>query len=151
MITAKGFVKIPVYINLINAGCNLVISLLLIKYLGIIGVVLGTTIPMVLINFPCFIKEINRIIGTNLKEYLYYSIGKNVIIYIYCGLLSYFIQRIWYPRNLMAVAAEMGLIYAISIFTGYQWLFSLKEREYLKNLAMSVLGLKNDSRTYHGA
>lgn len=151
MLTAKGFVRVPFFINLINAICNIGLSLLLVKPLGIVGVVLGTTVPMILFSFPCLLYQVNKVVGTSFRDYFSYALSRNIILYIYCALLAVVVQRLFYPPNLLAVALEMALIYFLTLATGYLCFFSGKEREDLKGLLRSILGRKQAECMKSGA
>lgn len=140
IITAKGFVKIPFFINMVNAIVNISISLLLVRYLGIVGVVLGTTIPMVLLNFPLLLYFILKLNGASVKEFYIKSIKTNLLVYGNCVILSVIMQKTINPDRLWLVVLEMAIVYGAALMTGYWWFLTKNEKEEIKSILKTCLG-----------
>ncbi|MCK9376416.1 MAG: flippase [Syntrophobacterales bacterium] len=140
MLTGKGFVKIPFYINLLNAACNLGLSLILIRHIGILGVVIGTTLPMICISFPLLLRQVLKVVDVNFKEFFQIAIRSNLILYVMCGVMSFLVQRIIAPDNLWIVIAEMAVVYGITLGIGYRFFLSPPERDNLHSMAKYCLG-----------
>lgn len=140
MISAKGYVKGPFMINFINAICNLTLSLILIRYLGIVGVVLGTTIPMILVSFPMLLYQILKVMKITLKEFLAKAINNNIIIYIIGGITAVLVQVNFYPKKLIMVILEIGIVYLITLLTGYRWFLGPDEKEDIRRIVRYYLG-----------
>ncbi len=128
MLTAKGFVKTVFRIVFLNAVVNLILSLVLVKYLGIIGVALGTTIPMVLINFPLIMRQVCKVFSVTFKEYFNRSIKESFMVSAIAVVLAVSASKFFPPDKLWLVIFEMGAVYSITMFMTYNWLLQEKER-----------------------
>lgn len=127
--TAKGYVKVFFKINLLNALLNVGLSLALVRPLGILGVVLGTTIPMVLVDFPLSLYQILKIMKVSFKDFFNLAIKKNLGVYLFTIILSVLAIKIFQPANIFLTICEMGVIYAIVILTSFYTFLSSKERK----------------------
>jgi len=130
ILNAKGYVKPLFNIGLINAAFNLILSILLAKRIGILGVALGTTIPMVLFNFPMVLAKIIEVMKIKLSEYIDSCFTQNILIYAVASGLSFILVRFIPPGNIIAVILEMAAAYIGSIFAGYL-AFSRKQKQEL--------------------
>lgn len=133
MLSAKGVVKKPLFIQLGVVAANIVLTLTFIKRLGIIAPAAGLTVSMILIGFP-FTLRISLI---NLKikfvEYFKRSIRGNLLIYVFVYLASAVMLKYWYPQNIFAVLIEMSVIYCVSLSLYYASLSEL-DRQDIKRL-----------------
>jgi O-antigen/teichoic acid export membrane protein len=127
--TAKGYVKVFFKIAFLNALVNVSLSLLLVKPLGILGVVLGTTIPMVLIDFPLSLYQILKIMKVSLGEFFHRAIKKNLWMYIFTIIISFLALRVFQPANVFLTIGEMGMVYGIVILAGFYFTLSSRERQ----------------------
>lgn len=134
MLTAKGYVKVIFKIWIINAFVNLSLSLILVKYFGILGVALGTTIPMILINFPLSLYQILKIFNITLKEYFNLTIKSNLMIYLLAATLSILFQKTLLPTSVWIVFLEMGVVYLLTLVAGYRWALLVKERQEVQTM-----------------
>lgn len=129
LLMAKGYVKTIFKISALNALLNVGLSLILVKPLGILGVVLGTTVPMVLVSFPLFLYQILRVSKVSFREFFNLAIKKNLWVYIFTIILSVFALEIFQPANIFLTICEMGVIYAIVILAGFYLFLSSQERK----------------------
>jgi O-antigen/teichoic acid export membrane protein len=129
ILLSKGLVRVPFIINLVNAICNLTLSVILIRYYGIVGVVLGTTIPMVVINFPLYLHYILKKTGVTMREYFQNAIKRSLLICFIGAALAILIQAVHFPTQLWVVAMEMSLAYGLTLLAGYKWILSRGEKE----------------------
>ncbi len=76
--------KFYAYFVIIEAACNLALSIILAPYFGILGVALGTAIPMILIKF--FIQPIyvSRLLRIHIARYYTLMLGPFIIIVPIC-------------------------------------------------------------------
>lgn len=137
MLTVKGKVKEVFKILFLNAIVNLLLSLILVKYFGIAGVALGTTIPMVLINFPLIIVQVCRTFSITLKEYFDNSIKGSFRVLAVAFVLAVIVSRFLPSDRLWIVILEMSAVYAATIFVAYRWFISQEER----SKARAIIGL----------
>ena len=73
--------KFVATINVAEGISNLVLSIILVRYYGLVGVALGTFIPMVIIKLIVQPFYVSRVLSTSYVK-LMYSIGKSVAIAI---------------------------------------------------------------------
>ncbi|MEZ5948647.1 MAG: polysaccharide biosynthesis C-terminal domain-containing protein [Planctomycetaceae bacterium] len=50
MLTGTGYVRLPALLFAAEAAVNLILSLILIRWWGVVGVALGTLIPLLLME-----------------------------------------------------------------------------------------------------
>jgi O-antigen/teichoic acid export membrane protein len=134
MLTAKGFVKVVFRIIFLNAIINLILSLILVRYFGIIGVALGTTIPMVFINFPLIIREVCKIFSITFREYFDRSIKVSIFVFIIACVLAVFAHQLLTFGKLWQVILEMGVVYVITLFSAHSFLLSQEERAEIRTM-----------------
>ena len=127
--TAKGYVKVFFKISILNALLNVILSLILVKPLGILGVVLGTTISMILIDTPMSLYQILKIMKVSFKDFFNLAIKKNLGIYIFSIILPILALKIFQPANIFLIIGEMAVIYAIVILTGFYFSLSSSEKK----------------------
>jgi O-antigen/teichoic acid export membrane protein len=115
-ISKHGFFAIS---NSIEGVLNLILSLLLVKRFGLMGVALGTAIPMLLVKL--FIQPFytTRAIGMSIKKYYFdimipITIKSITLAIIFWKLVSSFI----YPNyiNLFFIVSSFVLIYSVFVF-----------------------------------
>ncbi|MFC1517605.1 oligosaccharide flippase family protein [Candidatus Margulisiibacteriota bacterium] len=133
-LTTKGHVDILFYANFGNALSNLVLSIILIKYLGIAGVALGTLIPMIIF---CTINLIIclRKLGVPLSLFYKKALSKNIIFYFIPVLLSLLTLKYISIPNIYLTLFYMGMIFVISEVIYYAFFLDKKERLLVRKVA----------------
>ena len=127
--TAKGYVKVFFKITFLNALVNVILSLALVKPLGILGVVLGTTIPMILIDFPLSLWQILKIMKVSFWEFFNRAIKKNLGVCLFAIAVSVLFLSIFQSANVWLTIVQMGLAYGIVMLAGFYLFLSSKERK----------------------
>ncbi|OGZ62615.1 MAG: hypothetical protein A3C58_02835 [Candidatus Staskawiczbacteria bacterium RIFCSPHIGHO2_02_FULL_34_10] len=127
--TTKGYVKVFFKINLLNALLNIGLSLALVRPLGILGVVLGTTIPMILVDFPLSLYQILKIMKVSFKDFFNLAIKKNLGVYLFAIIASVLALKFFQPVNVFLTIGEMGIVYGIVMLVGFYFFLSPKERK----------------------
>lgn len=135
MLSAKGIVRRPLMIQLAIALLSIVISLSLIKRLGIAAVALGLTVSMVCVGFPSYILLSLRTLKISFKEYFSRSIKSNLVLYLSGTILAWISLRLFYPKNLLFTIFEMAVIYGIVLSVYYFKFLSASEKADIKTLA----------------
>lgn len=128
-LVAKGHTKILFNISLISAIANLILSLVLVKYWGILGVVLGTTLSMVLISWPLVLRTALKTLNIGFREFFDASIKDNLRIYAITFTVSVLTIEYLCPSNLFMTLLSMAMIYGISLLLGFFISFSARERQ----------------------
>ena len=126
---AKGYVKVIFKISALNAFLNVGLSLLLVKPFGILGVALGTAIPMILVDFPLYLYQMLRALKVSLKEFFNLAIKKNLGVYLVAVIVSFLAIEIFQPTNVFLTIGEMGIVYGIVMLVGFYFFLSSKERQ----------------------
>lgn len=121
------------YISLAEGVANIIISILLIGEYGIIGVALGTAIPMViskLIFIPYFIS---KLLELNIYHYLF-NLSKDLILsatLIYILYLS--INQIELPSSYLSVLIKSIIIGIVTLVSFYLLSFKTKDRQKIRS------------------
>jgi len=119
--------------NLIEGVFNIIISIILVKYYGLIGVALGTAIPMIIIKLFIQPWYVNRVIEFSLKKY-YINYLKNIFIaLIILNIYYVIIKRMISPSyiTLILLMLSQTIIFIVSI---YYLGFDREGRKRLKSL-----------------
>lgn len=115
MLSAKGIVRQPVFIQLAVAFLNIVIGLSLIKFLGITAIALGLTVSMILVGFPLYLNLSLRSLKVTFKEYFDKALKSNLLFYLFIVLLSLILPRLINPPNMLFTLLQMVAIYLAAI------------------------------------
>lgn len=129
LLTAKGYVKVIFNIVALNALLNAGLSLLLVRPLGILGVVLGTTIPMVLVFFPLVLYQILKVMKVSFKDFFNSAVKKNLWVYFLSAAMSIFALKFFQPSNILLTVIEMAMVYGIVVLSGFYFFLSPQERK----------------------
>ncbi len=129
LLAAKGHVRERFKIDALNAILNIILSLFLVRRLGIVGVALGTTIPMILVAFPLTLRLALRVMGLSFSHFFRYAIARNLVIYVFAALLSFSIVSLFPANNIIEVLAQMALVYAISLMIGFAVALNQEEQK----------------------
>ncbi|WP_099330932.1 lipopolysaccharide biosynthesis protein [Priestia aryabhattai] len=132
------------YVPLIEAGINLGASLILVKYLGIAGIFLGTTISSlatVFWNVPRLVYKhvFNMPVWSYFRNYLFYA----MLTIASCVIVTYICNLLVNGNSFMSLIAK-GIICLIIPNLMYIIIFyKTKELQYIKNILSSMfLGVK---------
>ncbi len=126
--------KFWAYSNIIEGICNVILSLLLVKKLGLIGIALGTTIPMLIMKLIFQPIYISKILSIDLKKY-YKHLAWNLfrplfILFIFYLIVQNFLQPSY--KTIFILAAIQAIVYLLVSF-----LLFFKKQE--KDLIIEVL------------
>jgi O-antigen/teichoic acid export membrane protein len=134
ILTAKGLVKKLFWINALNGILNLAVSVILVNIMGMMGVALGTTLPMVLFAFPVILWLILREFKIPLAEFWKDTFAPNLWTYFTAVLLSAGALRVYYPKNVAVTLTEMGLIYVLTLVFTYFIVLKPEEKKQIHKL-----------------
>jgi len=134
LLTAKGYVNVVFKIAVLNAVLNLGLSLILVRYFGLSGVALGTTIPMVLVYFPLILRLILKVLKVRFLDFFNFALKKNLVIYFFSVISSFLAIWLYRPTNIVFVMGEMAIIYVIVILSSFIFTLSEKERKEILNM-----------------
>jgi O-antigen/teichoic acid export membrane protein len=135
MLSAKGIVRKPLYIQLTVAISNIVIGLALIKIIGITAIALGLTLSMIIIGFPQYLRLSLKSLNVPFMEYFNKAVKSNLFLYLFVAVLSFVLSRYWYPKNIFFTLLEMAVIYFISLALYYVVILNKDEKTEIRRLA----------------
>ncbi len=117
ILTGIGKVRTIMRYQVTVAIENLVLSIILAKIFGLIGVILGTTIPFIIMEW-FYIKTTFKILGVNWKEYLRKVILKPYLCAFLPAILLLILHHFFDPARLWEIAAILvgGVILYALIF-----------------------------------
>lgn len=128
MLYGIGKHHLILYTGIAEAVANLVLSLALVRSYGILGVAIGTMIPMLIGNL-FFAVAVSRVSGFGFWKWLVTSLARPTIMaLLLCGLA--------YPITLLAFAVSWGWLvaqvaYMLGVFVLLFWLVGLRDEEVL--------------------
>jgi O-antigen/teichoic acid export membrane protein len=122
VLLAKEKYRPILYFSVSIAISNLVLSLILVQFYGVLGVIMGTTIPYFVI-FPVLVPYGLHLLDINYWRYLKNSLLISYIIGGVTALLFYFILFLYTPNSLLEVVIfgvigfciYFGIFYAIGL------------------------------------
>jgi O-antigen/teichoic acid export membrane protein len=102
------------YSNLAEGVVNLIISLILVQKFGLLGVALGTTIPMVIIKLGIQPWYLNKVLGDSLKNYYLILLRSYIFSGVTLGLYFIVIKNLIIPKYITII---LLLIIQAAIFS----------------------------------
>ena len=136
VIGGKGKAIEPAKINGFVAVTNLGLSLLLVKFMGITGVALGTAIPFILAS-SFYIYRYCRILSIPVLKFLHQAVIPNLPLFLTSLILALLGQKYMSNSNVFQVVAIMGVTYGITLIIGYTFLSNRN-----KQLAQKIIVLR---------
>jgi len=118
VVGGKGLVIENVKIEAFVAIANLALSLLLIRYMGIAGVALGTSIPYIL-GSSFYVYRFCNILNIPVYRFLLRGIVPNLPHYFLVLILSIFVQDMLRGKNVIQILVILLIIYIISVIPAY--------------------------------
>ncbi len=117
VLLAKEKFKPILTFTILNMVLNLIISVVLVSHIGIMGVVLGTVLPMMVL-MPVYISWSFRILDISVVKYVKEALIPNYPLAIITGFLLYICVQILPINNLVTVGilSIFGLIIYYSLF-----------------------------------
>lgn len=134
ILTVKGLVKKMFWIGALSGIFNFVASIILVNFLGILGIALAKTMVMILIGFPLIFRIIRHELNIPFSEFYKVVVVPNLPVYFVAALLSAGVLLVYYPGSFILTLAEMGLIYALSLGFAYFFVLKPEEKEQLHRL-----------------
>jgi O-antigen/teichoic acid export membrane protein len=95
---------------IVEAIANLVLSIVLVRRIGIYGVALGTTIPSVIIEILLWPKYISRLTGIRVRDYLWQTWIRTTIAMIPFGIACYVADQHWPASNLITFFSQIAAL-----------------------------------------
>lgn len=114
-----GKERILTIVALIECTANLVLSIVLIHFMGIIGVALGTLIPNLILAFSFNIPAACRFARISFPAYFKSSVLRTALTALPIAAFAYLLYRLSYPGDLLRLLLYSGLTVMIYIVLYY--------------------------------
>jgi len=135
MLSAKGIVKQPLFIQIGMAVFNLIVGLALIRSIGIVAMALGLTLSFIIVGAPLNLRLSLRALGVPLRQYLEKAVTANLPLYVLVAIISYLVSSNWSPGNIYTTLGGMAAIYLTSLIFYYFVIMNAGERREIRRLA----------------
>ena len=125
MLNGAGRLKVPALLNVVEAACNLVLSVFLARAMGIKGVALATLLTSGVVTLLLFVPYFCREIGLTVRSLLGSIVGSHglpLAVVVPLGLLV----RDALPGALGGLGTALGLV---GLYYGLLWLTGLTAQE----------------------
>ena len=131
--------RVVVFVVLSEALCNIALSIVLARPMGIFGVAWGTTLPSLLVSLFFWPWYVNQTLGIPIRKYIISTWLWPTIAVIPFGLLTYGIEKLWPAPNLAVFFFQTGIVSATAIVASWYLCFDYSERQtYTQRLAVPI-------------
>ena len=128
------------YATIVEGVANVLLSIYLAPKYGIIGVALGTAIPLIAFKLLLQPVYVCRYVGLPLAEYYLGILGRPAAIAFTAVLLpAFFLSATISSRNLLQIVALAGAQLAIATVAGYFTVFGKDERHTIVRVMLQAL------------
>jgi O-antigen/teichoic acid export membrane protein len=128
--------KILVPVALGEAAANLVLSVALVRPMGIIGVAWGTTLPSLVVSFLFWPGYIRRTLGIPIRSYVPSTWIRPLIAVVPFALCTYTMERLWPAPNLPLFFLQVGAALPLALIGAwYLGLTSSDRQQFSQRLA----------------
>ncbi len=136
--SAAGYFKNFIVPAIIEMILNLVVSIILVKYMGLIGIFIGTLFSSV-IAWVLQIKIFVKLFKLNLKEYIYNQF-RFLIILILQLFTTYTINNFIFPSpNIISLISRLIVIIILLLISNCIVFRKNENMEYIKNILKEIL------------
>ena len=122
--------KFWAYSNIIEGVVNVILSLILVKYLGLVGVALGTTIPMLIMKLIFQPMYVTKVLNINLGKY-YKDFGLDLLMSSSILILYFVIVKRFIIPSYAIILIFAFIQSIIFIAISFRFCFKKNEREQL--------------------
>lgn len=133
MLLAMGQYKTYSIFNLIEVSCNVILSFLLVSRMGVIGVVLGTSIPMLLNNLIIKPFYIGKVLHLDVKK-IAWQITRTVavVVFIQAPMFLYSLDEV--INSYTSILICILVYYPVATFIASMILLTKDEKKIILNL-----------------
>jgi len=130
-------------VAVIECVANLVVSIILVKKLGMVGVAIGTLIPNIVLGCVYNIPVACKFAKVGMWEFFSFSVFRTVIVGAVSAAFAYWLSYLYYPNNLKILfvfcCAACGLYVVLFYIIG----ISSQERKRLNEMVLRRLKPRN--------
>ncbi len=126
-------------VAVIECVANLVVSIILVKKLGIVGVALGTLIPNIVLGCVYNIPVACRFAKVSMWEFFSFSVFRTVITGIISAAFANWLSYLYYPNNLLTLFIFCCAACSLYLVVFYIIGISAQERKRLNEMVLRRL------------
>lgn len=142
--------KGAVVISLLNAASNLVLSLLWVRPYGLIGVALGTAIPLVLFGSITTAVYACKVLGMPLGRYLLDGMVLPGLVTLAFVIPAIALQAVWHPMGWLNLALASGVCWLLFVMCAWRFALGPDERTRWGQMVSGMFGLGRPAATPAG-
>ena len=120
VLLGTGRHRLVAFASLAESAANLALSLVLVRPLGIIGVAIGTAVPVVVVNWALLLPAACRSVDMSVWRFTWLVVGPALNGAVPASLVCMAFRMFLPPRSLAAVFVEgafVGLVYVAAVFS----------------------------------
>ena len=106
-------------VAIVECLANLVVSIILVKHLGIVGVALGTLIPNIVLGCVYNIPVACKFAKVGMWEFFSFSIIRTLVVGVISATFAYWLSHLYYPDSLLLLllfCCAAGSVYMILFY-----------------------------------
>ena len=126
ILQGMGRIRMVMILHVVWAISNLALSIILVQKIGLIGIALGTTLPLIPLEF-FYTKETLKVLKISWKTYLHECLLKIYPQAACAAIILYIMTQLYYPSTLIEIAFY-GLI-GVSVYIVMFYISGLEESE----------------------
>jgi O-antigen/teichoic acid export membrane protein len=134
----KGMVTL----SLLNALLNLGLSLLWVKPWGLLGVALGTAVPLALVGGVATAVYAARAMKLSVRRYLWEGMGQPALVCLAFIVPALAIERLWNPVGWVPLGASVGGCWLLFAAAAWRWGVGPAERHRWSEALPRAFGLQ---------
>lgn len=133
---AMGLLRFPAQVRFVEALSNLILSLLLARSLGLLGVALGTLLPALLFSFLILPRYICRELSIDFPSLCFSVLLPSLVLVLVLSLFFEFVKRNYAIDSWYALLMCLSMTIPIPVLVG--WVaFSRGDKQWLKSLTLN--------------
>ncbi|OPY61755.1 MAG: putative membrane protein EpsK [Pelotomaculum sp. PtaU1.Bin065] len=129
-------------LSMVEALVNLILSLVLVRKMGIVGVAIGTAIPLIVNNFIILPVYVCKVLGVPVVEYVKKSMVSPLLVMVPLIGLLYFMQKIVANPGWILLGLEFMISWLFFMVIVWRFCLSKLERDYFCHNFLTLVGLK---------
>ncbi|HWL64112.1 MAG TPA: oligosaccharide flippase family protein [Steroidobacteraceae bacterium] len=98
-----------------EAICNLVLSLVLVRTLGLIGVAVGTLLPALLVSLVLVPRCLREVAGAPVSRYLMHALARPTLFMVPFALATWAVEAHLHPAGLLGFVLQVALVIPVAI------------------------------------
>lgn len=126
ILQGMGKIRVVMILHVVWAISNLALSIILVNKMGMVGIALGTTLPLIPLEF-FYMKQSFKFINVRWKTYLHECLLKTYPPAACAAIILYIITHLYYPSTLIEIVFY-GLI-GVSVYIVIFYISGLEELE----------------------